>query len=248
MAERRMFAKTIIDSDSFLDMSLSAQALYFHLSMRADDEGFVNNARKIQRMIGASNDDVKILTAKSFIIPFDSGIIVIKHWKMHNYIRKDRIVETVYKEERRMIKEKSNGAYTMIPQAPMIKGEITVCQTDVSQVTDKCQHRIGKDRIGKGSKDIDQNKNALDSAIDDFMDFRKKIRSPMTDRAVVLLRTSLNRITQDDSEQIKILNQSIVNGWKGVFPIGGEKARTRPRLDPESEKQKELVRSLYITK
>ena len=100
MAERRMFAKTIIDSDAFLDMPLSTQALYVHLSMRADDEGFINNPKKIQRMIGATDDDRKLLIAKSFIIPFESGIVVIKHWKIHNYIRGDRIHETKYIEER----------------------------------------------------------------------------------------------------------------------------------------------------
>lgn len=114
MAEKRMFAKTIIDSDAFLDMSLSAQALYFHLSMRGDDEGFVNNPKKIQRMIGASDDDAKILVAKKFIIPFESGIVVIKHWKIHNYIRRDRLVETKYKEERSLLELDENGAYTSI--------------------------------------------------------------------------------------------------------------------------------------
>ena len=89
MADRRMFAKTIIDSDSFLDMPLSTQALYFHLSMRADDDGFINNPKKVQRMIGCSEDDLKLLVAKNFIIPFESGIVVIKHWKIHNYIRGD---------------------------------------------------------------------------------------------------------------------------------------------------------------
>ena len=84
MAERRMFAKTIIDSDAFLDMPLSSQSLYFHLSMRADDDGFINNPRKIQRMIGASDDDLKLLIAKRFIIPFESGIVVIKHWRIHS--------------------------------------------------------------------------------------------------------------------------------------------------------------------
>ena len=100
MAERRMFAKTIIDSDAFLDMSLSAQALYFHLSMRADDDGFINNPKKIQRMTGGNDDDLKLLIAKSFIIPFESGIVVIKHWKLHNYLRADRYKETVYQEEK----------------------------------------------------------------------------------------------------------------------------------------------------
>ena len=120
MAERRMFAKTIIDSDAFIDMPLSTQALYFHLSMRADDDGFINNPKKIQRMIGASDDDLKMLIAKRFIIPFDSGIVVIKHWKIHNYIRGDRKKETVYPEEMALLTEKENGAYTLRVEEPLL--------------------------------------------------------------------------------------------------------------------------------
>ena len=141
MAERRMFAKTIIDSDAFLDMSLSTQAFYFHLAMRADDEGFVNNPKKIMRMIGASEDELKILLGKRFIIGFDSGIIVIKHWKIHNYIRQDRVKETNYTTEKQQLIEKGNGVYTK-------------CQSNDGQVTDKCQRRLGKDRLGKDRLDI----------------------------------------------------------------------------------------------
>ena len=112
MAERRMFAKTIIDSDAFLDMPLSTQSLYFHLSMRADDDGFINNPKKIQRMVGASDDDLKLLVAKRFIIPFESGIVVIKHWKIHNYIQKDRYKPTIYQEEKQLLMEKENNVYT----------------------------------------------------------------------------------------------------------------------------------------
>lgn len=113
MAERRMFAKTIIDSDAFLDMPLSAQSLYFHLSMRADDEGFINNPKKIQRMIGASEDDLKLLLVKNFLIAFETGVVVIKHWKIHNYIQSDRFKKSVYTEERAMLTEKENHAYTL---------------------------------------------------------------------------------------------------------------------------------------
>lgn len=164
MAERRMFAKTIIDSDAFLDMPLSSQSLYFHLSMRADDDGFINNPKKIQRMIGASEDDLKLLIAKRFIIPFESGIVVIKHWKIHNYIRGDRKKETVYPEEMSLLETKSNGAYT-------IKKDLkTICQSDDSHLTDNCQSLdgqwtdngrtsdgIGKDRIGKDRKGKNNN-------------------------------------------------------------------------------------------
>ena len=120
MAERRMFAKTIIDSDAFIDMPLSTQALYFHLSMRADDDGFINNPKKIQRMTGASDDDLKMLIMKRFIIPFDSGIVVIKHWKIHNYIRGDRKKDTVYPDEMNLLTEKENGAYSLKSEEPLL--------------------------------------------------------------------------------------------------------------------------------
>ena len=111
MAERRMFAKTIIDSDAFLDMPLTAQALYFHLCMRADDDGFVNNPKKIQRMVGCGDDDSKLLLLKSFVIPFDSGVCVIRHWRLHNYIRNDRYKPTVYQEEKSALALQENGIY-----------------------------------------------------------------------------------------------------------------------------------------
>ena len=145
MAERRMFAKTIIDSDAFLDMPLSTQALYFHLSMRADDDGFINNPKKIQRMIGGSDDDLRLLIAKNFIIPFETGIVVIKHWKIHNYIRSDRYKETVYQEEKAMLDVKDNKAYTV--------GMPIGIPTD-NQWTP--QDRIGKDSIGKDRSNKDK--------------------------------------------------------------------------------------------
>lgn len=142
MAERRMFAKTIIDSDAFLDMPLSTQALYFHLSMRADDEGFINNPKKIQRMIGASDDDLKLLMAKNFIIPFESGIVVVKHWKIHNYIQRDRFKPTVYQDEKAMLEVKDNKAYTLAE---------TPCIHDGYMMD--TQVRLGKDSLGKESKE-----------------------------------------------------------------------------------------------
>lgn len=132
MAERRMFAKSIIDSDMFLDMPLSAQALYFHLSMRADDDGFINNPKRVQRMIGANDDDFKLLIAKQFIIPFDSGIVVIKHWRLHNYIQKDRYKPTIYSEEKAAL-SLADGVYTD-------------CIHDVSKVDTQVRLEVGKSR------------------------------------------------------------------------------------------------------
>ena len=108
-----MFAKTIIDSDAFLDMPQSTQNLYFHLSMRADDDGFINNPKKIGRMIGCNDDDLKMLLVKNFVIGFEGGIVVIKHWKIHNYIRVDRYQPTVYQDELQSLETKDNKAYTL---------------------------------------------------------------------------------------------------------------------------------------
>lgn len=112
MAEKRMFTQKIIDSDAFLDMPLSTQALYFHLNMRADDDGFINNPKRIQRTIGASDDDLKVLIAKRFVICFENGVIVIKHWRMHNTLRKDRYNPTQYQEQFASLEVKANSAYT----------------------------------------------------------------------------------------------------------------------------------------
>lgn len=112
MAEKRMFTQKIIDSDPFLDMPLSTQALYFHLNMRADDDGFINNPKRIQRTVGASDDDLKLLLAKRFVIGFENGVIVIKHWRMHNTLRRDRYNPTQYQEELATLDVKDNKAYT----------------------------------------------------------------------------------------------------------------------------------------
>ena len=166
MAEKRMFAKTIIDSDAFLDMSLSTQALYFHLSMRADDDGFVNNPKKIQRMIGCGDDELKMLIAKKFLIPFESGVCVIKHWRIHNYIQSDRYHETNYKEEKAILFIDENKAYTLENTDKKLIGnkiintnliENTPCIQDV--YNSDTQIRLDKNRLDKNR--LDKNNNLL---------------------------------------------------------------------------------------
>lgn len=161
MAERRMFAKTIIDSDAFLDMSPTARLLYYDLAMRADDDGFINSPKKIMRMIGASEDDLKILAAKKFIIPFESGIVVIKHWRIHNYIRKDRYIETKYKDEKALLHSDENNAYTMSLCGASEQWSTDGQPSDNQLSTQRLpQVRLGKVRIGKDS--INTN-NAIDT-------------------------------------------------------------------------------------
>ena len=98
MANRRMFSKEIIGSDSFLDLPVSSRELYFQLGMYADDDGFVS-PKKVIRMVGSSDDDLKILLAKEYVLPFKSGVIVITHWKDNNYLRSDRYTPTVHQDE-----------------------------------------------------------------------------------------------------------------------------------------------------
>ena len=113
MAEKRMFSKKIIDTDWFMDMPATTQNLYFHLSMRADDDGFVSSPKRIIKLIGATDDDYRILISKKFIIPFDSGICVITDWRINNYLRIDRYTETVYKQEKLSLIQNENGKYEL---------------------------------------------------------------------------------------------------------------------------------------
>lgn len=140
MAERRMFTQKITDSDAFTEMPLSAQALYFHLNMHADDDGFLNNANKIRKSINASEDDLKLLMLKRFILPFESGVVVIKHWRMHNLLRKDRYNPTQYQEEfKRLELRKTDNAYT---EKSIV---VPAWQPDGNQMAP--QDSIGKDSI-----------------------------------------------------------------------------------------------------
>lgn len=132
-----MFTKRITESDVFLDMPSSSQMLYFHLSMNADDDGFVSNPRKIQRMCGASNDDYSLLIMKRFILVFDSGVIVIKHWRMHNYIQSDRYKPTDYIDEKKMLGLKKNKSYTL----------------DESQMDSRCIPAINDNDSGSSIED-----------------------------------------------------------------------------------------------
>ena len=162
MAERRMMAKTIIDSDLFLDMPMSTQCLYFHLNMRADDDGFINNPKKIQRMIGCSDDDIKLLIAKNFIIPFESGVVVIKHWKIHNYIRMDRYKETLYKEEKSQLITDKNKEYILgrPDDIPLVDQRST-------------QVRLGKDRLGKDN--IPTKESAVNECVNEKLSAMSKL-------------------------------------------------------------------------
>lgn len=139
MAERRMLSKRVTDTDEFLDMPLSAQALYMHINMHADDDGFVSNVKTIIRMVGAREDDLKILIAKQFIFSFDSGVVVVRNWFIHNYIRKDRYHETLYSDEKQQLSIDETGNYSR--GRPVVDQRLT-------------EVRLGKDRLGKDRLDV----------------------------------------------------------------------------------------------
>ena len=135
MADKRMFSLKIVDSDLFLEMPLSSQCLYFHLSMRADDDGFVNNPKKIIKIIGANEDDLKILIAKGFVIVFEQGIIVITHWKINNFIRKDRYKPTLYENEVQSLSQTKNGMYTKEVGCHLVAERLTSGQPSIDKVS-----------------------------------------------------------------------------------------------------------------
>lgn len=119
MAQKRMFTMKIVDSDAFLEMPLSTQCLYFHLNMRADDDGFIGNTKRIMKITGASEDDLRLLIAKRFVLTFEDGVIVIKHWRMHNTLSRDRYAETSYTDEKKMLLLKDNGSYSLTGGNPI---------------------------------------------------------------------------------------------------------------------------------
>ena len=192
MAERRMFAKAIIESDAFIDLSPQAQALYIHLCMDADDDGFINSPKRITRAVGASDGDLQELLSKRFVILFESGVAVIKHWKIHNYIQKDRYKKTTYLEELDHLEVKTNKAYTLKDSTLD-----TECIQDVSNLDS--QVRLGKVRLDKNKKHIpDKSGNAPTKKIygeykhvrlsdDDFEKLKNEYGEEMTRSCITYL-------------------------------------------------------------
>lgn len=244
MAEKRMFAKTIIDSDLFLDMPVTAQLLYFHLCMRADDDGFINNPKRIMRDVRCSDDDMKVLVAKDFVIPFESGVIVIKHWRLHNYIQKDRYKPSLCDEKNLLTTNKNKVYERMYTDCTQIDNKM---DTECVQIGDTDKIRLDKIRLDKSREDKDKMSDSIgqkcpmgiNKGEDDktcspelaetlaaFAEHRKKLKKPMTDRAKELMLSKLSKMAKTEQEQIAILNQSIVNGWQGIFPIGGDRHDT----------------------
>ena len=265
MAERRMFTMKIVDSDAFLDMPASAQALYFHLNMRADDDGFVNNPKRIQRYVGASEDDLKLLIVKRFILAFESGVIVIKHWRMHNALRKDRYNPTQYQEEFASLSLKDNGAYTEndhLLEAPWegVGNQVaTDWQPNGNQLA--TQDRIGKDRIDIGYKEKEskekektpkadafvlyaQGDEEMLSLLKEFEAMRKRQKKPMTDRAKQMLVDKLKTFPEDRRKPA--LEESIYNCWSSVYDHNDREQKQTAKEKAQDARQKEWSRPVEV--
>lgn len=217
MGERRMFTRKITESDAFLDMPSSTQMLYFHLAMNADDDGFVNNPKKIQKMCGAADNDFKLLIAKSFVILFDSGIAVIKHWKMHNYIQSDRYKPSDYVEEKSMLGIKKNKAYTLDES----KMEIRCIPDSVKKEKKRKESKKNEEDIEKRKLPYYPNDSLLEDAFQEFLLMRKKIKRPLaTKQALTRMMNKIQRLSGGDNElAVKIINQSTDHCWQDVYEL-----------------------------
>ena len=160
LAQKRMFTKKIVDSDAFLDMPATTQCLYFHLNMRADDDGFIGNPKRIMKITGASEDDLRLLIAKRFVLTFEDGVIVIKHWRMHNTLSRDRYTETSYIDEKRMLLLKDNGSYSLTGGNPI--DDTRLIERSGRQTQQRRNKDATKTHSDKGldiDKDIDKEKD-----------------------------------------------------------------------------------------
>ena len=252
MATKRMFSMKIIDADAFLDMPLSTQALYFHLSMRADDDGFIGNHRRIMRTIGSSNDELKLLLTKNFIIPFESGVCVIKHWKMHNYIQKDRYHPTTYLDEKAQLSTKKNNAYTLknsvdtkcVQNVDSVLGldldsglDIDLEEHIVAEATVIPKELTFKDFDNKyifNLKEISKFKLFDDIEVNDLFEMlliqRTKLKKPAINSKMAIT-TIYNKLKKlGNSDCIFLLKDAIEGGWKTIYPKDNNNNKPKEEL------------------
>ena len=211
MATKRMFSLNVVDTDKFLEMPISARLLYYELGMRADDDGFVDNWKKLLLFTGLKEDDLKLLIAKSFIIPFESGVIVIRHWRMNNYLQNDRTKPTLYQDELSQLGLDENNVYTLDTSC------IHSIDIDIDKNSIEKKSNISNDILPKEKpQKIYYDNLELNNLFLEFLDLRLKLKCKNTDRAVKLLTNELDKY--DDTTKIEMINESIMNSWKSVYP------------------------------
>lgn len=238
-----MFSRKITETDHFLEMPLSSQALYFHLNMGADDEGFIDKAKTIQRTIGASDDDMKLLIAKGFLIPFESGVVVIRHWRIHNYIQADRFQATIYQDEKEQLDFDKSKIASIKP--------LDQCIQNVSKMD--TQVRLGEDSLDKDRLD---KVNNLYSGEDEKKSLSQIIKSSsvkINDRQIQQIQEYIGldnmavdmidyaiQLTEDaGAESFNYLNK-ILKSWKdkGLTSLDEAKAETSGFRDSKNSTSK----------
>ena len=169
MANRRMLNKTVVESDPFFEMPADSQALYMHLVLNADDEGFVGNPETIRRMTGFSKDSLKLLIAKGFLISFQSGVVVVTHWEMQNKIQPSRKTKTIFTDEKGLLLVDEQGKYLIFNNSS------EPCQQDTDKMSEECQRvadktseqvSIGKDSIDKSSIELGKYRDSIEKVED----------------------------------------------------------------------------------
>lgn len=246
MARRRMFSLDVVDTDKFLDMPSSTQALYFHLGMRADDDGFVSSPKRITKTVNCSEDDLKLLIAKGYLIPFESGVVVISDWKINNELKKDRYKPTIHLSEFEKIQTQKNKSYSLIASMTDTKRFQDVSKMDTQDSIGK--DSIGKDSIDKESGEVQKKKTSeetinstinsytdnpeLKQALNDFIEMRKRMKKPPTVRALKLCLKKLDDLAIDDFIKTKIVNQSVICCWLDFFELRNNKSYTKNKELP----------------
>ena len=251
MAERRMFSKTIIDSDLFMDLPLTAQALYFHLAMRADDDGFIGNSKKLCRMLGVGEEDLALLIEKELLIKFDSGVVAVKHWKVNNLIKNDRYKATIYQEEKSFL-EVENNTYRKCEKkprrAPQKDEKVSLePKWNPSGTHLEPQVRLGKDSIGK----VSIGKDSLDKEIECAFGTNEpcgSLVSPKGDGACARSADAEQSNKVDFSFSSASAEQPTQNSYSATSaaPKYSKKPQTKPRygnFDPEEAFRLALARS-----
>ena len=210
-----MFSKTIINSDLFLDLPSSAQNLYFHLSLNADDEGFVNSPKKIMKYVNSQTENIELLIENGFVNKFDSGIVVIIHWNLHNYIQKDRFKATIYQKEKQQL--------VLVGKKYVMKDECTqfVSILETQDSIEKSSEEQDRSELAGILNEIGNEK--VREKFEIFIKMREKNHSPLTPDALRILIKKAYGLTKSLANQdeaiIMILDRSIINNYKDIYPL-----------------------------
>lgn len=235
MAERRMFSKPLTSSDLFLEMPKDAQLLYFHLALDTDDDGFINSPNKIIRCVGCQKSDMEVLIKKGYLKLFESGIAVIVHWKIHNYIQKDRYKETIYQKEKQQLVLYGKKYVTKDEYTQSVSNEDTSCVSIL-----ETQDRLDKNNEEQNRLELDgilekiENKKVREK-FESFVKMRENNSSPLTPDALKILINKAEKLTtgfvNQDETIIKILEKSIINNYKDIFPIEGNNVQIKSTFE-----------------